>query len=192
MRALLPLCAAISTIVAPPVLAESISTPAVSPGPQVIDRPMRTGFVRGRTEPVDTIVLHSIFAEGHIDPYATESIIAVLRRFGVSAHYLIARDGTVYRLVAETDTSYHAGQSRMPEGDGRTGVNRFSIGIELVGGYDDHYTEAQYVSLEWLLRDIKTRHPIRTVVAHGEIASERRNDPWNFDWTRMREWIQNW
>lgn len=192
MRVLLPLCAAISMIVAPPVLAESESTEVVSLKPAIVDRPMRTGFVRGRALPIDTIVLHSIFAEGQVDPYAIESIISVLERFRVSAHYLIARDGTVYRLVAETDTSYHSGQSRMPEGDGRIGVNRFSVGIELVGGYTDRFTEEQYVSLEWLMRDIRTRHPIRFVVAHGEIASERRNDPWNFDWIRMRGWIHDW
>ncbi len=158
----------------------------------IIDRLVVTGFERGRSEPVDTIVLHSVFAQGKADPYAVDEVIALFARYQVSTHYLIDREGNVYRLVGERDTSYHAGKSRMPEPDGRDGVNSFSVGIELIGGHDDVFTEAQYLSLEVLLRDIKTRHNIKHVVGHGEITPERRSDPWNFDWTRMWRWIENW
>ncbi len=193
MRVLSLICATISMIVAPVVLAKSVPLLVSSEATlAVVEQPVSTGFARGRTKPVDTIVLHSVFAEGQPDPYGVDAVIRMFAQHNVSAHYLIARNGTVYRLVAEDNTSYHAGESRMLDPDGRAGVNNFSIGIELINGYDDRFTEEQYVALETLIRDIKTRHPIRHVVAHGEIASKRRSDPWNFDWVRVRGWIQDW
>src|SRR6188472_2543976 len=75
---------------------------------------------------VDTIVLHAT---------VLNTLDAVAAHFEnpdtkVSAHYTIDRDGTVACHVAEEKRAWHAGQSKMK--DGRTGVNDFSIGIELV------------------------------------------------------------
>ncbi|MEK7462174.1 MAG: N-acetylmuramoyl-L-alanine amidase [Patescibacteria group bacterium] len=158
----------------------------------VVDRPVSSGFARGRTAKVDTIVFHSVFAEGTPDPYSVDAVLAVFKRLKVSAHYLIARDGVVYKLVSESNTSYHAGKSRMPAPDGRAKTNSFTIGIELIGGYDDRFTEAQYQGLEQLLLDIRSRHQICQLVAHGEISGDRKTDPWNFDWIRLRGWLENW
>ena len=72
--------------------------------------------------------------------------------------------------------------------DGRTGVNAFSIGIELVGGVNDHFTEPQYVSLQELIVHLKQRYPISHIVSHGEVAPDRRTDPWNLDWQRVWSW----
>ncbi len=154
----------------------------------IVDRFVPFGYARAHTRVVDTIVEHSIFAPGTTEPYNVDNILAVMRRYNVSSHYIIARDGMVYRLVREEDVSYHAGVSKMPAPDGRTGVNQFSIGIELINGYDDHPTEAQYLSLQTLMRSVRLRHPIRYVVAHGEIAGDRRTDPWNLDWERIKNW----
>src|SRR5699024_6430186 len=46
----------------------------------------------------------------------------------VSAHYLIARDGTVYQLVDERARAWHAGVSRW---GANTDLNSVSLGIEL-------------------------------------------------------------
>ncbi len=75
----------------------------------------------------------------------------------------------------------------MPDPDGRERVNRFSIGVEIINGYNDRPTEAQYCALNALLADIRRRHNVSQVVAHGEVARERRSDPWNFDWTRIKK-----
>ena len=74
--------------------------------------------------------------------------------YGVSAHYLIDRDGVVRQLVPDLKIAYHAGESRMPDDDRRAHVNEFSIGIELIASHRDDdsdvrdgrapaYTEAQ-------------------------------------------------
>ena len=46
----------------------------------------------------------------------------------VSAHYLVARDGTVYRLVPEHRRAWHAGVACWA---GERDVNGRSIGVEL-------------------------------------------------------------
>jgi len=45
-----------------------------------------------------------------------------------SAHLIIGRDGAVNQLVAFSTVAWHAGQSVY---EGKTGVNSFSVGIEL-------------------------------------------------------------
>lgn len=69
--------------------------------------------------------------------YTGESLQDVLQTFknpkeGVSVHYLISEDGTVYRLVPESKTAFHAGKSHWGT---IHSVNRHSIGIALVKGY---------------------------------------------------------
>jgi N-acetylmuramoyl-L-alanine amidase/AmpD protein len=65
--------------------------------------------------------------------------------------------------------------------DGRTGVNDFSIGVELVNRNDgkDPYPEKQLEVLCELLEGILSRHPVRFLVGHYEIAVPygRKTDP---------------
>lgn len=133
---------------------------------------------------VDTIVVHAT---------VLDSAGAVVRRFAdpdsrVSSHYTIDRDGTVLRHVEESLRAWHAGASRMP--DGREAANDFSIGIELVNRNDgrDPYPEAQIAALVNLIREIATRHPIRHVVSHAEIATPagRKTDPQGLDLDTVR------
>ena len=122
--------------------------------------------------------------------------------YGVSAHYLIDRDGVIRQLVPEELVAYHAGESRMPSPDSRTNVNSFSIGIELISSHPDDdpdvrqggphsaYTEAQYKSLHYLLLDLCAKYPIRlgNLVGHDEITGGRKKDPGPlFDWARVRK-----
>lgn len=50
-------------------------------------------------------------------------------RVNASAHYLVGRDGTVVQMARTDLGTWHVGQS---EWKGTTGLNRYSIGIELV------------------------------------------------------------
>lgn len=153
--------------------------------PCYVVRHIRVGRGPLHTRVVDTIVLHSSFNSLGGDPYNVDAILSMYARERVGTNYLLTRDGCIYELVPPERVSYHAGVSRMP--DGRTGVNAFSVGIEIVNGYDDHPTEVQYRSLRWLIQYLKKQYPIRYTVAHGEIAGNRRTDPWNLDWTRIQD-----
>jgi hypothetical protein len=123
--------------------------------------------------------------------------------YGVSAHYMIDRDGRILRLVDERNVAFDAGESRMPEPDGRTGINEFSVGIELIASTPEDnravskanmFTDRQYTSLNWLLRDLCNRYQLdrsnleNRILGHDTIAPGRKHDPGpNFAWDRVRQ-----
>ena len=146
------------------------------PSPNCDDRP--DGIA------VDTVVIHAT---------VIDSLQEVIRHFGdsaskVSAHYTIDRDGTTVSHVPENRRAWHAGQSKMK--DGRTHVNDFSIGIELVNRNDgvDPFPQIQIQSLRRLLTAIVSRHNIQHIIPHYECAdpSGRKSDPVGYDesWVR--------
>src|SRR5262249_19801693 len=122
---------------------------------------------------IDTIVLHAT---------VLETLDEVIRYFSnptnkVSAHYTIDRDGSITAHVPELRRAWHAGQSKMR--DGRTNVNDFSIGIELVNQNDglDPFPEQQIAGMRALLRSIRCRHPIKHIIPHCACAEPRGENP---------------
>ena len=138
-----------------------------------------------RTMPVSILVLHYTGmpdAAGAIarltDPQAK-----------VSAHYIVAEDGQVLRLVAEDKRAWHAGKSHWR---GIDSLNSASIGIEIVNPGHEHgyrpFPEAQIDAVIPLVSDIVKRHGITrgNVVGHSDIAPARRQDPGElFPWYRL-------
>lgn len=107
----------------------------------------------------------------------------------VSAHYLVAEDGQIIRMVAEEKRAWHAGKSCWR---GIEDVNSASIGIEIVNpGHEFGYRpfpEAQIDALIPLVADIEARHGITrgNVVGHSDIAPARKQDPGElFPWYRL-------
>lgn len=104
----------------------------------------------------------------------------------VSSHYLVEEDGTVFRLVPEERRARHAGVSHWR---GRKALNATSIGIEIVNpghewGYRD-FPALQMGAVAELCLGLLARHPIppRNVVAHSDVAPDRKQDPGElFDW----------
>jgi N-acetyl-anhydromuramyl-L-alanine amidase AmpD len=127
-------------------------------------------------ERVDTVVIHYISAinVSRFQPYALTQLLKIFCRYGVSSHYMISRTGKVFRLVPEKAKAWHCGPSVMPEPDNRTGVNDFSIGIELVATNDAGFSRLQYEALRDLCLDIEKRLGREMVyVGHDQIAGER-------------------
>jgi N-acetylmuramoyl-L-alanine amidase len=152
---------------------------------KIINRLMASGFsVSKKTRAIDTIVLHSSYDIAGQDPYSVSGVIKEYEDYGVSAHYMIDRAGVVYRLVEDKNIAYHAGVSQMP--DGRKNVNDFSIGIEMINTLDGQYTSAQYAAVNQLIARLKKQYPIKFVVGHNDIAPDRKTDPWNFDWKKLK------
>lgn len=136
--------------------------------------------------------------------------LATLTGRRVSSHYVVPRGpaGRVYQLVDESRRAWHAGASRWK---GQADLNATSIGIEIVNAGPDRtraelerdlaadeahvidwtpYPEAQIATLIALSRDLITRHGIEAtnVVAHADIAPERKIDPGPaFPWRRLHE-----
>lgn len=129
-----------------------------------------------RDKNIDVIVIHYMSAieisENY--PYRIDNLIRIFCKYSVSAHYLISRRGKVYRLVPEEFKAWHCGGSIMPEPDNRTGVNDFSIGIELMATESSGFTLSQYNSLVKLCALIEKRWGREMVyVGHDQIAGKR-------------------
>ncbi len=138
-----------------------------------------------RTLPITMIVLH------YTGMHDAESAIQRLTdpEAKVSAHYLVAEDGTILRMVDEAKRAWHAGQSHWR---GITDVNSASIGIEIVNPGHEHgyrpFPEEQIDALLPLVAEIKERYDIGRgdVVGHSDIAPKRKQDPGElFPWSRL-------
>lgn len=151
----------------------------------IIDRLVNFGFsVPTKARTIDTIVLHSSYDAVGSDPYSVEGVIQEWKDVSVAPHYMIDRKGNIYRLVEDKNIAYHAGVSKMP--DGRTNVNDFSIGIEILNTQKGQYTNAEYAAVNNLVAYLKSKYTIKSVVGHSDIAPGRKTDPWNFDWKKMK------
>lgn len=109
----------------------------------------------------------------------------------VSAHYMIAEDGTVFRLVDEAKRAWHAGPGWWR---GITDINSASIGYELVNpGSEFGYTpfpQPQIAALVGLLKAARAIYaiPPANVVGHSDIAPTRKDDPGElFPWNALAD-----
>lgn len=162
-----------------------------------------------RTRPIDLVVLHytgmqdaetalnrltdpTPLAGKYPGPWQAFDVVADAPLSRVSAHYVVDEAGQVYALVAEEHRAWHAGASSW-EGEGD--VNARSIGIEIVNGGHDfglpEFPDAQIAALIPLLREIFGRWPALSatrVVAHSDIAPERKMDPGEkFPWKKLAQ-----
>lgn len=133
---------------------------------------------------VDTIVIHST-----VIPTLEKTTVAFQRTESqVSAHFSIGKDGSIVQNVSTFDRAWHAGVSKDPEG--RSNLNNFSIGIELVNLNDgnDPYPEAQLDALKAIIKVMQRRFPIKQLVSHEYIAQPygRKNDPKGFPWSSLK------
>lgn len=110
-------------------------------------------------------------------------------RSRVSYHYLIGRDGRIYRLVPDEQRAWHAGESSW---EGRSNCNDYSIGVGLSNDGREPYTPAQYDAAAWLVGELMRRWqiPPRRVVGHCHVSPGRKQDPWlHFHWGRLFEGV---
>jgi N-acetylmuramoyl-L-alanine amidase len=113
--------------------------------------------------------LQSVFAA-----FAPEKL--PLRRFGlrrggivnVSTHFVVGRDGGIFRLMPETWMARHI-----------IGLNHLAIGIENVGGPRAPLTPEQLVSDAALVRELVARYPtIDYLIGHHEYLRFRETPLW--------------
>ena len=150
---------------------------------QIIETPSPNFDERGL--PVSMLVLHSTGMQD------AASALARLTdpEAKVSAHYLVAEDGQVIRMIDEEKRAWHAGRSYWR---GITDVNSASVGIEIVNpGHEFGYrpfAEVQIEAVIELTRKIVHRHRITrgNVVGHSDVAPARKQDPGElFPWAQL-------
>ena len=107
----------------------------------------------------------------------------------VSCHWLISESGKIYKVVEEKNIAWHCGKSSWKS---FVGMNEYSIGIELDNsGHGKQYksfSKYQMKSLAKLLKKILSKYNIsyKNVLAHSDIAPERKIDPGEFfNWSYL-------
>jgi len=97
--------------------------------------------------------------------------IAKASLLNVSAQFLVARDGTIYRLMPENWMARHV-----------IGLNYSSIGVENVGGKGnkvDDLTQAQRRANLDLIRYLRHKYPsIKYLIGHHEYKQMESTDLW--------------
>ena len=112
------------------------------------------------------IILHT--TEG-----ALTGSLAKLSRNG-EAHYLIDRDGVIYRIVDRRKVAMHCGKSMW---NNVSNLSDISVGIELDGYHDKELTAKQYASLRYLLNELKRIYkvPDDRILTHSMVAYDGPN-----------------
>lgn len=134
--------------------------------------------------PIQMILLHATVgslrsAREHLCSPAT----------GVSSHYLIGKDGSIFQLVPDELRAHHAGRSAWR---GTADVNDFSIGIELENSNSgsDPYPTIQVAALRWLCRQLLTAYGLTPddIDTHAAVAlpKNRKSDPAGFPLAMFR------
>lgn len=154
---------------------------------KIIHKPSQ--YFNERKCPIDMLVLHATATPDLEKTFGY--LIDAIGPAPVSAHYVIDRDGTIYQLVDESKRAWHAGVSRW--GKITEDLNSHSIGIEFqCPAVSDTelgtFTSEQIESGLLLCQEIIERHhiPLCNVVAHSDIAPERKIDPGcHFPWDKF-------
>lgn len=151
-------------------------------------------------EAIGLLVIHNIslppaqFGTGKVQDFfrnqldiSAHPFFEGIKDLRVSAHFLIERDGHVTQFVSCLDRAWHAGVSAF---EGREGCNDFSLGIEMEGTDELPFTDAQYLALQALTRQLQGAWPAlkgERIRGHSDIAPGRKTDPGPaFDWARYR------
>jgi N-acetylmuramoyl-L-alanine amidase len=162
-----------------------------APSVAIVDTPMKWSDERARltldyrrahsdanaqdlTIEPNVIVLHytgggsAKSTRAYFDNLAIEAGRKQLARGGavnVSAHFIVDRDGTIYRLQPETRFARHC-----------IGLNHIAIGIENVGdGKQYPLTDAQVAADAALVRELAGRFKITHLLGHHEVMKFREH-----------------
>lgn len=114
--------------------------------------------------------------------------------FPLSAHYMIGRDGVIWKLIPTNRFAWHAGAS---EFRGYKNLNNHFLSIELIGDEYHDYEEIQYEALAWLCQLLMREYEISTemitthaIVSNPKVRNDYKLDPWApFDMVKAGHYI---
>ncbi|MGI9547900.1 MAG: N-acetylmuramoyl-L-alanine amidase [Flavobacteriaceae bacterium] len=106
------------------------------------------------------------FREPNLPNYRPD--IEGISGLNVSSHFMVDRDGSIYRLMPETFMARHI-----------IGLNHCAIGIENVGGTDENpLTQAQKEANIWLVDYLALKYPIEYLIGHYEYTNFEGHELW--------------
>lgn len=152
-----------------------------------VDRPSPHHSSRGHHAP-EMVVIHADAGQ------TEEGTLSWLEHpdSRVSYHWLVGRDGKVYRIVPEAEKAWHAGESAWPGMTVGNSVNPTSIGVAFANNGTEAYREAQYKAGAEIVADAMERYGIGLglVRGHNEVSPGRKTDPYvTFQWRTFYGWL---
>ena len=118
-----------------------------------------------------------------------KGVLNTLTVGSVSCHYVVDTNGDVYKIGEDKDILWHAGTSAW---NGLTDLNKYSIGIEVIGVLKDGgFTDAQRESVGKLVLEIASKYaiPKENFVRHKDIAPGRKVDIADTFWNgKFKTW----
>lgn len=145
---------------------------------QLPRHPKRKYSRRPLTRISTVVVHHSATASGSPEAFARYHVEAHDWP-GIGYHYVIAKDGTVYKTNNASTVSYHA-----------KGANLKSLGVCLIGNFDrEHPGDVQMDALVELLHELMKAYGISpdNVIGHREVPGTQKSCPGaNFDMDALR------
>ena len=96
------------------------------------------------------------------------TLVGEAGKLNVSSHFLVDRDGTIYRLMPETVMGRHV-----------IGLNHCALGIENVGGTPEWpLTDAQLKANIWLVNYLSKKYNIDYLIGHYEYTRFEGHELW--------------
>ena len=165
-----------------------------------------------REHEVEFVMIHftSNVVNNRRDPYDTAAVRSVFEDSEVSIHYIIDRGGNIECYIPEDRVAWHAGRGEYGGDEKYTDkMNHYAIGIELLGIGSEAdmaqylysweyraldksligFTDAQYVALSSLVRDICERYALQMdrehVIGHEDYSPTKTDPGELFDWSRI-------
>lgn len=112
------------------------------------------------------IVHHTATKENTI-----KGVLAHLTNSGkASCQYVVDTNGDLYKIGEDKDILWHAGESAWK---GKTNLNRYSIGIEIIGPLSDGgFTDAQRATVATLIKELCQKYsiPKENVLRHADLT----------------------
>ena len=97
----------------------------------------------------------------------SRSLIKSQSLLNVSAHFLVDRDGKIYRLMQETLFARHT-----------IGLNYCAIGIENIGSAKNPLTKEQVIANIKLVKYLCGKYKIEYLIGHSEYLSFQKSSLW--------------
>ena len=153
-------------------------------------------------QPIKCIIGHATDGWNSVDYLARGGNLPDGSDNGVSIPKLVNMDGSIIAYVPEERGANHVGYSVIEVG-GQTyrgaDCNRISLGFELENPQDRPirdrkltvaYSEAQLLSMGWLIFDWRTRYGHLPLYRHGDIDTHGKYDPLGLTVADMEHWVE--
>lgn len=152
----------------------------------IVDKPADARHTAGKrsVSAISRIVLHA--TAGGLA--SSLDWLTVNANSQVSAHVVIDRDGTIYKLVPDDVIANHAGYSRVGN---TSNLNPISLGIELVNSNSgsDPFPDAQLRSCAAWIVEKYGLYGFLPIDSHAAVDTQGKSDPRGLDWPKLYGYI---